>query len=179
VYETVPAGRQPIGGAWVLLMAGTWGGTSRTDGAGRYAFRDQQPGTFGAVHVYGGPREYRHQPCVVRTRLSGEEVVMDVEYNLVGVPGTGGPPLVTGHVFQKTPEGRLPAPNKAIYYYFPNLLVAYTVTDANGRFEFCRVPLGAGKITAAVDFDPVWWEDILVERRVVVGAGGAHVDIDY
>jgi hypothetical protein len=54
-------------------------------------------------------------------------------------------PVVSGLFFERTAAGRQPVPNARIYYDWDCLdgtPEAGAVTDANGRYELCRLPRG-------------------------------------
>ncbi len=162
VFETTPeGGRRPLAGAYLNALTkgpeGGYGFTAYSDAEGRYTFADLHRATTIVVHAMGGLDNvgfFRHQPCVAKAAINGD-TRLDVEFNHKSVPGSGGSPLVSGIVFQTTAAGRQAVQNRQVNYYAPNLLAAYTYTDASGRFEFCKVPLGTGKIFVT---DPQDWD---------------------
>jgi len=104
------------------------------------------------------------------------DTVLDVEFNHKDVRGSGGSPTVSGVVFETTPTGRQPVRDRQVLYYAPNILAAHTITDANGRYEFCKVPVGVGKVFVT---DPYDWDfgGPAAERTVTV-LGDVVVDLE-
>ena len=183
VFETTPeGGRRPLAGAYLNALTngpeGGYGFTTYSDAEGRYTFADLHRATTVLVHAMGGLDNvgfFRHQPCVAKAAINGD-TLLDVEFNHKSMPGSGGPPIVSGVVFHTTPAGRQPIQNRQVNYFAPSLLAAYTLTDVNGRFEFCKVPLGMGKIVVT---DPQAWElgGPAAERTVNV-QGDMAVDLE-
>ena len=167
VFETTPDGRRPVPGAYINVLSygpkGGYGITAYADAEGRYTVNTLASGSAVLVHAMGGLDGvgfHRHQPCVA-TAVLQEDTRLDVEFNLTQVRGSGGSPIVSGTVFDTTATGRQPVGNRQVLYYSQvlpysaTILAAHTITDANGRFEFCKVPLGAGKVFVT---DPVDWD---------------------
>jgi hypothetical protein len=183
VFETTPeGGRRPLAGALVNALTngpeGGYGFMAYADAEGRYTFADLHRATTVLIHAMGGLDNvgfFRHQPCVAKAAINGD-TRLDVEFNHKSMPGSGGPPLVSGVVFQTTSAGRQPVQNRRVIYYAPNVLGAYTFTDDNGRFEFCKVPLGPGKVFVT---DPEDWDlgGPAAERTVNV-QGNMVVDLE-
>jgi hypothetical protein len=80
---------------------------------------------------------------------------LDVEYNPKEVPGTQGSPTVSGRVYTATSIGRQAVQTRQVLYYVRNGLAAHTYTDDSGRYEFCNVPIGPGRVFVTDPFD---WE---------------------
>jgi len=83
-------------------------------------------------------------------------------------------PTLSGVIYQTAADGRRhPYANSAVIYYSNpyGLLDAYTTTDADGRYEFCNLPLGAGYLQAGDCNDAFF--DVLVDLR-----GDTTVDVD-
>ena len=182
VFETTPEGRRPVPGAYLNVLGHTPGGgygvTTYADAEGRYTVGTLPNGSTILVHAMGGLDGigfHRHQPCVAKAVLQRDTVV-DVEFNLNTVRGSGGSPTVSGVVFETTAQGPQPVRDRQVLYYSPNVLAAHTITDANGRFEFCRVPIGVGKVFVT---DPYDWElgRPAAERTVTV-SGDVIVEMD-
>lgn len=182
VFETTPDGRRPVPGAYLNALGG--GGDSISayaDADGRYAFTNKEIGALVLVQAVSVPgvRVPRHQPCVESVVMQRDSVV-DVEFNLAGVRGTGGPPFVSGTVFQTTATGREPVPMRMVLYYVKpssaSYLATFTYTDAAGRYEFCKVPLGPGWVWIQ---DPTNWDGIpAAVKDVSVPGGEVLLDID-
>lgn len=87
----------------------------------------------------------RSQPCAAALTM-GADAVLDVE--LVSSPTTRrtiqGSPTISGVVYQTTAEGRRPIADAAVGYeavcWTGEFPYAWTRTDANGRYELCRLP---------------------------------------
>jgi hypothetical protein len=183
VFETTPDGPRPVPGAYLNAIGG--GGDSISayaDADGRYAFTNKQVGATVIVQAVSVPgvRVARHQPCVASVVMQKDSSV-DVEFNLAGVRGTGGPPLVSGTVFQTTPGGRQPVPERQVMYYVvtpsgASFLATSTFTDDEGRYEFCKVPLGPGRVWVT---DPSNWDGFpAATKDVSVSVGDVVVEID-
>jgi len=161
VFETTPEGRRPVPGAYLNVLSHArgsgYGITAYADGEGRYTVSTLPNGSTVLVHAMGGVDGagfQRHQPCVATAVVKGN-TVLDVEFNHKDVRGSGGSPTVSGVVFETTPTGRQPVRERQVLYYAPNILAAHTITDANGRYEFCKVPVGVGKVFVT---DPYDWD---------------------
>ena len=180
-YETSPQGRRPLAGVELLVFvenSGTGNATTTTSNSeGRYEFPANllEDGATARVYAMGGAGFYRHQPCVATTRIQGA-TVLDVEYNPRHVTGTGGSPTVSGRIFQPTSAGRQAVPDLQVLYYVGNQLAANTWTSEDGRYEFCSVPTGAGKVFVPDFSDWDYWGP-LVEQSVNV-AGDLVVDLE-
>ena len=148
VFEGRPQGDRPIARAEFeihTLMGGRVRNVS-SDAEGRYMVSDLAPGTTIAFALTSGV-VHPAQQCVASTTVTvGAENVLDVEL------GSAYPsarlsrsPIVSGLVFEVTAEGRQPVPKARIYYDWDCLdgaPEAGAITDANGRYELCRVPRG-------------------------------------
>lgn len=84
------------------------------------------------------------QPCLA-SALVDEDMTIDVEVFPVGSSPTAAPsagPMITGLVYETTPQGRNPV--RGVWAYLQvgaldSYPVAKTQTDDAGRFFFCRV----------------------------------------
>ena len=154
VFEGTLQGDRPIAGAEFeihsLINAGL--GTVASDAAGRYTVGDLVLGTAIALARTSGPA----QQCVASTTLTaGADNVLDVEL------GSAYPsarlsrsPVLSGLIFEQTAAGRQSVPNAAIYYDWDCLdgtPEAGAITDANGRYELCRLPRGGCLIVVSPD----------------------------
>jgi hypothetical protein len=183
VFETTAEGRRPVPGAYLNILTtgleGGYGITAYADAEGRYAVGNLHTAVTALVHAMGGVDGAgvgRHQPCVAKAVIRGD-TVLDVEFNRKDVRGSGGSPTVSGVVFETTAAGRQPVRGREVFYYAPNVLAAYTMTDDNGRFEFCKVPVGGGKllVTNPIVGDWDFGGDI---QRIVNVSGDVVVDVD-
>ena len=158
VYETTQEGRRPLPGVRLLVAVQNRGATNGTstssDAEGRYEIPAPIVAEGGTARVYAFGGFLRHQPCVAQTLVSGA-TALDVEYNPRHLPGTGGSPTVSGRVFKVTSAGRQPESGREVLYYVRNALAAQTFTNVDGRYEFCKVPTGAGKVWVSdpLDYD--------------------------
>ena len=182
VFETTPEGRRPVPGAYLNVLGDArgsgYGITAYADAEGRYTIATLPNGSTVLVHAMGGldgAGFHRHQPCVATAVVQGDTVV-DVEFNHKDVPGSGGSPTVSGVVFEAIPTGRQPVRDRQVLYYAPNILAAHTITDANGRYEFCKVPVGVGKVFVT---DPSDWDSGgPAAERIVNVLGDVVVDLE-
>ena len=112
---------------------------------GRYGFAILKDTT--RVSVFGGPG---HQPCAAAKATSGNttlDVHRVVDKNQLGanLPAAllAQTPTLSGVVYESTPQGRQPIPNAWVTLDGEGglgLLVADTLTDAQGRYVLCSVP---------------------------------------
>ena len=116
--------------------------TAVTDAEGRYRVEDL---SHGSSVVLTTPRWSRSQPCGAAATIDAD-TSLDIE--LVSAPGVPraiqGEPAISGIVYEDTAEGRRPVAdaavgNEAVCWtgYFAQ---AWTRTDADGRYELCRLP---------------------------------------
>jgi hypothetical protein len=182
VFEITPEGRRPVPRAYLNILShdrgNGYGVTAYADAEGRYTVGTLPNGSTFLVHAMGGVDGagfQRHQPCVATAVVKGD-TVLDVEFNHKDVRGSGGSPTVSGVVFRTTPTARQPVRDRQVLYYAPNILAAHTITDANGRYEFCKVPVGVGKVFVT---DPYDWDlgGPAAERTVTV-FGDVVVDLE-
>lgn len=124
--------------------------TGRVDIAanGRYQF--SVPAGAIRVRVFGGPG---YQPCAVTVQpaANGGDVAADI-HTIVDPLLLGGnlpealrsqEPTLSGMVYEQTPDGRRPVPNVWVSLdglHGLGLLIAETLTGADGRYALCRVP---------------------------------------
>jgi hypothetical protein len=182
VFETMPEGRRPVPGAYLNVLSHATGSgygiTAYADTEGRYTISTLPNGSTVLVHAMGGldgAGFHRHQPCVATAVVKGD-TVLDVEFNHKDVRGSGGSPTVSGVVFETTATGRQPVRERQVLYYAPNILAAHTITDANGRYEFCKVPLGVGKVFVTDPYD--WDLGGPAAEHVVNVVGDVVVDLE-
>jgi hypothetical protein len=106
-----------------------------TDHDGRYTASVPRGRVFVSA-VWG-----KQQPCVASASVN-RDTVLDVEVfsGSSVAPPTAAGPMITGLVYETTPQGRKPLRSAAAWLdLFSDAYIAATVTDADGRFYFCRV----------------------------------------
>jgi hypothetical protein len=141
VYELVDGGRRPLPNRRVGLWASNSSTSVSTDQEGRYS-----------AHAWGGRifasawERGEQQPCLSTTIVepAGSAVTLDVEIlsqsSRLGNVVAGSRPTVTGTVFTTRNGMRTPAAGANVWVDAANdAYVAFTQTDANGRFLLCRV----------------------------------------
>jgi hypothetical protein len=145
VYETVGGISRPVAGRKVDIYisgANPRADVVETDQNGRYTLQVTVfPRTL--VFVTGaGLHAAGHQRCLA-SALVGTDTTIDVEVFPVGsssTPPEGPGPMVTGVVYETTPQGRNPVRGVwAVLEVGSSFWVAKTQTDEAGRFFFCRV----------------------------------------
>jgi hypothetical protein len=84
----------------------------------------------------------QQQPCVASAAVN-RDTTLDVEVlptDGPSAPPSSASPLITGFVYESTPQGRKPLPGVHISVdASSDVWVAYTRTDDAGRFFLCRV----------------------------------------
>lgn len=164
VFQTTEQGRRPVSGARVIvvdLIDGPYGdyGWSEvlSDTNGRFITNvfPVFPGRPVKVTAYSG-RDFGlsnqsglYQMCAVHPTIDGDTIA-DIELVQAGVlPMTYGSPTLSGVVFE-TSNGRRPVGGTPVLYssYGHDGADVYTRTDAAGRYNFCRLPLGTGYVLA-------------------------------
>ena len=161
VFQTNEQGRRPVSGARVFvvdLIEGPYGNYPWfelvSDANGRFSVNVYQ-GRPVKVTAYDGAgsglwnQSGLHQVCAVHPTINGDTTA-DVELVQAGVlPTTYGPPTLSGVVFD-TSNGRRPVGGTPVLYSSNSHDGAdvYTRTDAEGRYTFCRLPVGPGYVLA-------------------------------
>ena len=162
VVETTAQARRPISGAHIVvvdLVAGPYDGLGwsevLSDANGRFSIPDLFRGSSVKVTAYVGPdqglwnQSGLFQVCAVHPTLTGDTTA-DIELVGAGIlPEMYGSPTLSGVVFE-TSKGRRPAAGAPILYSSNGHDGAdvYTRTDAHGRYNFCRLPIGRGYLLA-------------------------------
>ena len=106
-----------------------------TDSAGRYTAHVPKSNVF--VSASWGKR----QPCVASVGVD-RDTTLDVQVFPAGsvASSTAGKQMITGSVYETTPNGRMPIQGADVWLdLFSDAYVANTETDAAGRFSFCGV----------------------------------------
>jgi len=79
-------------------------------------------------------------------------------------------PTLSGMVYETTADGRRPLPHTRVLYSMNdwNGFDVYTDTDADGRYIFCRIPRGPGRLGAGDCDDAVFTLPVDVKGDTVV-----------
>ena len=114
--------------------------TFHTDENGRYTARVPPKSR---VYVYARDVSGPWQPCLA-TALVDKDTTIDVQVTPAGsslTPPAAASPMITGFVYETTPQGRKPLPGVVAWLEAgqSSYLVAVTQTDEVGRFFLCRV----------------------------------------
>jgi hypothetical protein len=146
IFENRAGTKQPVVGANVDLWSGTaWyfrGNNLMTDTEGRFVAKMPVNGVF--TIVAGKPGYV--QPCDADATGQVPNASLEVELVSTASLTTGNPqplmttrPLVSGFVFEMTPDGPKGVPGAYVYVEaFPDVLVAETMTDLTGHFTMCN-----------------------------------------
>jgi hypothetical protein len=166
VLEATEQGRRPIPGAQVFVVdldQGPYGYAPwyelTTDINGRFILaNDAISGRAVKLTAYEKPGvgPLFNQSDLFQVRAVhptvGAGTTVEIELVRLGVqPGTSDSPVLSGVVFESTSEGRRPAKDMAVLYSSNNHDGAdvYTRTDAEGRYRFWNLPVGAGYLLPA------------------------------
>ena len=143
--ETVDGVSRPLAGRtvhlWISQPDRGWAQSSTTDHNGRYTA--QVPRAL--VFVSGWHPPDQEQPCLA-TAAVDEDTTIDVQFVPAGrslTPPAAASPMITGLVYETTPQGRKPL--RGVYVELDawiDVPVALTQTDDAGRFFLCRVNAG-------------------------------------
>ena len=163
ITELGPQGQRPVEGArvYVHLYAPHRGGHWMSDvtGAdGRYELWGIFTDAIAVLSV--GTNGLHVQPCVHQVTVTSD-MSLDIEIvprsaggaaaNAAARRGKG--PFLTGVVFGQGPDGtRAPIPDAMVWF---DNAVAITITDADGRYVLCGIPVGSHEFaaTAAGGYD--------------------------
>ena len=156
VSESIPQGLRPVASesisAWYQFERfGYHGGHAATDAQGRYRLL-APPDAF--TVLFAGEQGYV-QPCAAAASLVAD-TVLDIQLLTEASAAAGRPdtlkltsPIVSGTVFETTPQGRRPLAGAKVWAEWqPDLPTATTITDAQGRYLLCAIPKGYVGITA-------------------------------
>jgi hypothetical protein len=147
-----------------------WAASALTDQNGRYTTRVPAARVF--VMASHPPDE--QQPCLA-SAVVDKDTTLDVEVSPVGKsapPASGGSPLVTGFVYETTPQGR--SPLRGVYVSVDALVdvwAAHTRTDDTGRFFLCRVNAPVQMVVSSGNGHQDVWQSL-------PGTGDMHLDIE-
>jgi hypothetical protein len=172
--ETIDGISRPLAGRPVFLwiQEPTAGRTQSvtTDQNGRYT--TQVPTARVFASAWHPPDQ--QQPCLA-SAVVDKDTTIDVEVGPSGGPATppsAAAPLITGFVYETTPQGR--APLRGVHVSVEasvDVWVAYTRTDDTGQFFLCRVNAPVQVVVSAGNGYKDWWQSI-------PGAGDLAWDIE-
>jgi len=176
--STTPGGRG-VAGAIVSSWdqtgeSGRHGAQSASDAEGWY--RLVAPAGVFAVLFADKPGYV--QPCVAAATVAAD-TTLDIQLVPEAAAAAGMPPglkvtspIVSGVVFESTPQGRKPVAGARITgEWIPDLVMVNTMTDAEGRYMLCAIPQRSIWITATKA------GGIIAEGAVMV-AGDAVLDLE-
>ena len=164
VFQRTGQGRRPIAGARVFvvdLVEGPYGNFPwfelASDMNGGFSLTNALDGREVKITAFLGPggglwnESGLSQVCAVHS-TAGLGATVEIELVERGVPpGKLNSPVLSGVVFENTGDGSRPAADMAVLYSSNNHDGAdvYMRTDAEGRYRFCGIPLGAGYLLPA------------------------------
>jgi hypothetical protein len=143
---------------WIQVSNGGFTRVVATDASGRFT-TSLPPGRVFA-NAWHPPDE--QQPCLASAAVN-RDTTLDVE--LLPTDGPSAPPsaaspLITGFVYESTPQGRKPVGGVHISVDAANdVWVAYTKTDDEGRFFLCRVNAPVQMVVSGNGYQD-WWQSI-------------------
>ncbi len=151
VFEDIGTGPHAVAGGTVayLIDAGPVSSNVSVDTNGRYTIPNLPDGSRIRVSARSNSTVWVTQACGAYAVINGD-TVLDVELVRPGTrPATWVAPTLSGVVFQ-TAEGRRPVADTPVVYYsvYYGTYDVNTTTDAEGRYEFCGLPLGVGQLAA-------------------------------
>jgi hypothetical protein len=161
--ETVDGISRPLAGRQVFVRiehpneARTLSVT--TDQNGRYSAQVPRARVF--VSAWHPPDQ--QQPCLASAAID-KDTTLDVEVVPVRsspTPPAAGSPLITGYVYERTPQGRNPLRGVHVSVdASTDVWVAYTQTDDTGRFFLCRVNTPVQMVVSSGNGHQDWWQSI-------------------
>jgi hypothetical protein len=174
VSETVDGISRPMTGRpvhlWIQLANGGFTRVVTTDQSGGYMTRVPASRVFATA--WHPPDQ--QQPCMASAAVN-QGTTLDIEVrptDRFSPPPTGASPLITGFVYESTPQGRKPLPGVHISVDAAwDVWVAYTRTDGAGRFFLCRVNAPVQMVISAGNgYQDVW--------QSIPGAIDMHLEIE-
>jgi len=154
VSETVDGISRPVAGRtvhlWISQPGTAWAQSSTTDHNGRYTAQVPKARVF----VSGWHPPDQEQPCLASAAVD-KDTTIDVQFVPAGrslPPPPASSPIITGLVYEMTPQGRNPL--RGVYVELDasgDVPVALTQTDDAGRFFLCRVN---APVVLGVGIDP-------------------------
>jgi hypothetical protein len=117
----------------------------------------------------------KRQPCIASASVQ-KDTVIDVQVFTGSPAAPAGPagPMITGFVYETTPEGRKPLPGAAVWLDLSSdAYIANTETDEAGRFYLCRVNTSARMDVSADGYEPYQYSEF------VSGAGNRTFEFEF
>lgn len=150
------------------------GGQIPVNSSGRYDITGLAAAPIIRLTWMPGPERLElHQPCPANVAMTASDTKRDIEVVRLGSPGFRyDSPTLSGMVYETTADGRRPLPHTRVIYSINNWdgFDVYTDTDADGRYIFCRIPRGSGRLGAGDCNDAVFWFPVDVNGDTVVDA---------
>ena len=140
---------------------------------GQYVIANVDVGVLVRLVWFPPANENFHQPAPVNVTIVGSETHRDIDVARIGsgeFPCES--PILSGTVFEAMPDGRRPlAQSRVVYALDTRGFDAYTKTDTQGRFAFCDVREGNGRVGAGDCNDAAFFISVNVN-------GDSVADID-
>jgi hypothetical protein len=163
VSETVDGISRPIMGRqvhlWIQSSNRAFTQVVTTDQSGRYM--TSVPASRVFATAWHPPDQ--QQPCVASAAVN-RDTTIDVEVlptDRSSAPPSAASPLITGLVYESTPQGRKPLRGVHVSVdAWSDVWVAYTKTDEAGRFFLCRVNAPVQMVISAGNGYGDWWQSI-------------------
>jgi hypothetical protein len=121
----------------------------------------------------GPERLELHQPCPANLPMPSADTRRDIEVVRLGaLDFRYDSPTLSGTIYETTADGPRPLPHTRVIYAINNWdgFDVYTDTDADGRYIFCRIPRGNGRLGAGDCNDAVFWFPVEVNGDTIVDA---------
>ena len=172
VIEWTPSGVRSVSGGTVFFWRPDRPvSLVSVNSEGEYVIQDVEIGTVVNMVWAAGPGSDKfHQPCPTYATIGATDAHRDIE---VARLGSGDfryeSPILSGMVFETTAGGRRPLTHaRVLYAAGPRGYDAYTETDNEGRYSFCRVPSGTGRVGAGDCNDAAFFVSADVKNDTVV-----------
>ena len=176
VFETTAEGTRPLPGSKVVFVSGEKMNSAVTDQTGHYSISNIPNRDRVRIVAFPPIGLSLFQRTAVTRGVDGDATV-DIELVSESAPGaTYGSPTLSGVVYYMTSNGPRPWPNTPVVYKaFTGLLYdVYQSTDAQGRFDFGRLPLGSGELGAGNCNDAMMFRPVDIRGDTV-----ANIDITW
>jgi hypothetical protein len=151
VIERTSSGGHAVPGGTVLFWPADGSpNTVPVSAEGQYVIPDVQLGALVRLVWFPPGNQNFHQPSPMNVTIVGSETHRDIEVARVDVRDFRcQSPILSGTVFETTAEGRQVIGQTRVLYSFDSRgFDAYTNTDAQGRYAFCDVRTGSGRVGA-------------------------------
>ena len=192
VFQNTGQGRRPVSDARVYvvdLVDGPYGDFPwyevLSDPNGRFSLATPFSGRAVKITAYDGPgsglwnQSGLSQLCAVHPTIAGDTTA-DIELVQAGVrPMTYDSPTLSGVVFE-TSKGRRPVAGTPVLYssYGHDGADVYTTANAEGRYNFCSLPLGSGYVLAGCSGAVTLFPGFRYTRVPVEIRGDTVLDVD-